>query len=76
MKKAIIKQSEKKEDLIPTQILAEHIRDIAIAGKVLAASPLKQKTIIVLLENMTKLPQYKIKQVLDALPQLEKEFLK
>lgn len=74
MKRAIIKQVEGDE--IPTEIIATHIAALARMGKNIKASRLKEKTMLVLLNHMTSVPQKEIKKILDALPQLEKQYLK
>jgi siroheme synthase len=61
---------------IPAEILAEHIQKLSEIGKQLANSRLKQKTIIILLASMTRVSQASIKAILDALPELEREFLR
>lgn len=56
--------------------LADHVAVLSEIGKMIEKSRLKQKTLILLLQQMTKLPQRDIMLVLDALPKLEQEFLK
>lgn len=74
MRKLTIKQNPEKK--IPVEILAQHIQILAGVGKKLAGSRLKEKTILVLLQHSTGISQKDIKQVLDALSQLEKTYLK
>ena len=57
-------------------IIAEHIEHVSKAAEVFNASRLKQKTILVLLKHMTGLPERDIKTVLEAMPLLDKEYLK
>lgn len=74
MGKVIVKQNPDKE--IPVEILAQHIKAMSDVGKKLAASSMKQKTVLVLLNHTTGVAQKDIKKILDALPQLEKIYLK
>lgn len=76
MRKVQVIQSDKKEEQVPLHILAIEFKKLCKAGEELAASRLKQKTVLILLSHMTGLPQRDIKTVLEALPQIEKEFLK
>lgn len=74
MKKVSIKQNPEAE--IPLEIMAEHIEKLSRFGQQIKSSRLKQKTIAILLSHATGLSQAKINDVLDALPQLEKLYLK
>ena len=73
MKKVTIKQPEEE---IALEILAEHIIKIGQAAAVLRSSRLKERTILLLLQDITKLPQRDIKKVLDAQQVLENVFVK
>lgn len=75
MKKVNIITPENEEEL-PVDILVEHIIKLADVGGQLVNSRLKMRTIIVLLKDMTGLPFGDIKRVLEALPNLEREYLK
>lgn len=56
--------------------MADNIAAIAEAGRQLKNSRLKEKTVLVLLSHHTKLSQKEVKTVLDALPELERQYLK
>jgi len=58
------------------EIIAEHIERLTKAAEALRQSRLKEKTILVLLKDMTGMAQRDIKIVLDALPLLAREYLK
>jgi hypothetical protein len=64
------------EPPIELEIIAQDIAKLAQVGRNIAASRLKQKTILILLSHFTGLGQHNIKTILDALPQLEKTYLK
>jgi len=70
-----ITQKENKPE-VSIEILAQSIEAIAKFGKELKNSRLKEKTILILIQSVTGLARADIKAVLDALPQLEAEFLK
>lgn len=76
MKKIKVIQPEKKEDQIPLEILATHIRDVAELGRKINNSKLSRRAICVLMHDATGLSMTIVSQVLDALPQLEKKYLK
>lgn len=56
--------------------IAEHIEKLAAVGAAFHGSRLKAKTVLVLLNHMTKVPQRDIEIILNALPLLEREYLK
>lgn len=58
------------------QELIENIEKITALGKKIQASRLAQRTIILLLHDITKLPKSQIRFVLNALPELNTIFLK
>lgn len=58
------------------EIIAKHIERLTKATEALRTSRLKEKTILILLKDMTGMAQRDIKIVLDALPLLAKEYLK
>lgn len=70
------KIAEKQAIKINLEEIAEHIRLTAQAGRALQNSRLKSRAVYVLLQDITGLPLNTIKLVLDALPQLEREYLK
>jgi thioredoxin-like negative regulator of GroEL len=59
-----------------SKMLAESIKRIDEAFKILQTSPLKKRIIVLLIQDMTKLNKREIEAVLDALPNIKKEFLK
>lgn len=58
------------------EIVAQDIKALSEFGRSIQSSKLKQKAILVLLSHTTQLSQRDIKTVLDAIPLLEKEYLK
>lgn len=67
---------QKNPEVPVLEIVAQDIKALSNFGKNIQASKLKQKAVILLLHHMTSLPQRDIKAVLDAIPLLEKEYLK
>lgn len=61
---------------IPLTVLAEHIAKLSVFGKHIKESRLKRRVIVLLLHDMTGVNMGSIQSILDALPLLEKEFLK
>ena len=59
-----------------TEILAEAIVSIGRASERLLSSGINKRAVIVLLQDITKLPKGNIKIVLDSLPQLERWYCK
>jgi hypothetical protein len=64
------------DEEIPTEILAEAIVKLSAVGKTLKGSRLKKHTILLLLKDATKIPFHEIEKILDALPELERLYLK
>lgn len=60
----------------PMEVLAKAVIEISDAFKKIEAGPLRQHTIILLLQDATKLPQRDIKKVLEAAPKLKDWYLK
>jgi hypothetical protein len=56
--------------------IEEEVRKISQIGQAIKNSRLKQKTIVLLLQDMTKIKKSDIELILDKLPELEKEYLK
>jgi hypothetical protein len=56
--------------------LAKAIEQLDAVGKKLKNSRLADRTIVLLLHDMTKLSKTQIKKVLDALPELKATYLK
>jgi len=68
--------SDEKEIEIALEDIAEAIIKISRLGEAIEKSRLNQRAIILLIQNITKVNRNDIKYVLNALPQLEKTFLK
>ncbi len=56
--------------------LETEIRKLSEIGKVLAKSNFKKRTICLLLRDFTGVPMQDIASILDALPQMDKYYLK
>lgn len=56
--------------------IAEAIVKISELGKIIEKSRLNQRAIVLLIQNITKVNRSEITYILNALPQLEKQFLK
>lgn len=56
--------------------MAEHIAKLSKLGKEFMNSRLKHRTVVLLLHDLTGISKTNIVNVLKALPDLEKEFLK
>ena len=76
MSRAVKIVAKEGQELPEFKILAEEIAMFSKVGKQIQNSRLKLKTILIILSHATGLSQEKCKLVLDALPQLEKEYLK
>lgn len=62
---------------VPTfDIVADDVRKLSRVGNEIKASRLKMKAVVILLHHIAGLSQRGMVKVLDALPQLEKEYLK
>lgn len=61
---------------VPMEIIAQHIEAISKGMQAINAGRLKQSAVIILLQNITGLPQRDIKKVLDAQGILANVFLK
>lgn len=55
--------------------IAEHIVKLSKAMESAMSSPLREKTVVLLLHNATKVPKKHIVSVLRALPQLKEMYL-
>lgn len=71
-----IKVVQKSPEHPVLEIVAQDIKAISNLGRQINTSRLNQKAVIILLAHMTQLPQNTIRMVLDALPQLERQYLK
>lgn len=71
-----VKQPAKAKDKVPFEVLATAIRDISKFGKLIESSALKKRTTMLLIRDNTDVSLENIRKVLEALPQLEKEYLK
>lgn len=60
----------------PIEIIAQAIIDVANGFKVLNSSRLSRRTIVLLLQDATGLPQKQIGLILDAAPRLAETYLK
>lgn len=56
--------------------MADNIATISDLGRAIKNSGLNRRAIVLLLEDMTKVSMNNINKVLDALPELEKTYLK
>jgi len=56
--------------------LADHVAAVAEMGKMIANSRLTRRAIVLLVKDMTNMTYADIDRVLDALPLLEKKYLK
>lgn len=56
--------------------LGEEIRKVSQIGKAITASKFKRKGLVLLLAEISGVNRTDINKVLDALPELEKEYLK
>lgn len=72
--KVKIVQNPEKE--IPVEILAQHIVDVSRAWKTIVHGRLTQRVLVLLIRDITGLNVTDIEKVLDALPVLEKRYLK
>lgn len=68
----------KKDPVNPEsdQLIAAHIIEISRAMQKLAQGPLKQKTIVLLVHDDTKIPKRDIQKILDSLHSLESTYLR
>lgn len=66
-----------KENPVPVEILANHIRDIAEAMKKIDASRVRRRVVILLLRDMCpRITITDIENILDAMTDISKKFLK
>jgi hypothetical protein len=66
----------KEENPEPLELIAKSIIDIADAFNKINSGPLKRHTIVLLLQDATKLSQRDINKVLDAAPKLKEYYVK
>lgn len=64
------------EEPLAFEVLQPEIVKLANVGKQINESRLKQRAIILLLHDITKIPKAHIKYVLNALPTLKDRYLK
>ena len=64
------------EEPIQIEVLAESIVKLSKFGEQLKSTKLKERTILLLLHDTTKVPMREIKTILDALPTLAKKYIK
>lgn len=74
--KVTVRQSDKPEEEIPVEVLATHIAKLADVGKQLSESRLSRRAILLLLSDATGIGKKEIGQVIDAIPDLKKRYLK
>lgn len=67
---------EQKAEREMIEEIASNISALSRSVKNLLGGRLKEDSLIILLTHTTKLPQYNIKKVLDALKNMEKDHLK
>jgi hypothetical protein len=60
----------------PLELIAKSIIEISDAFKKIETGPLKRKTIVLLLRDVTGLPQRDINAILDAAPKLKDYYVK
>ena len=72
VKKIVVGQDAEKP--VEAKVLAQAIVDISKAARALANSGLNQKAIIVLTAHAAGQPQYVVKQILDSLQQLQRDY--
>jgi hypothetical protein len=72
------KKEPKKVEVLADNLeaLADHIAALSEIGKMIQKSRLKKQTIMLLLKSATRVDLQDIEKILDALPELEKKFLK
>lgn len=69
-----VKSNEENPE--PLEILAQAIIDLSNAFKKIEDGPLAKRTIVLLLQDATGLPQSAIKKVLEAAPKLKDWYVK
>lgn len=69
----VIRNSENPE---PLEIIAQSIIEISNGFKKLASSKIKPRVLYLLIKDLTGLPIGTIEKVLNAIPELEKQFIK
>lgn len=71
------KQPEMKSVLADSlESMADNIAKVAEVGATIKNSRLKEKAVLVLLKDLTGESQATIKKILDALPELERQYLR
>ena len=60
----------------PTELIAKSIIQLSDAIEKFQKGPLKERTILVLLNDMTNVPMGTIQKILKAIPSLKKDYLK
>lgn len=65
-----------KENPIGVEVLEQAIVNLSDGMKAIQNSRLTTKALVVLLHHATKVPQYQVESVLDALESIEKIYLK
>lgn len=73
--KIVVKQKENAEE-IPTEIIAQSIKDISDGVKKLRSGKLNDKAIILLISKASSVSLETVRSVLTGMENLEKQFLK
>lgn len=74
-KKSNVVIPQDPENLIPVEVIAESIVDMAAAMKRIANSRLSRKALVILVSAHSGIAQYKVTAVLDSLEALERAYL-
>lgn len=65
-----------EENPEPLELIAKSIIDLSDAFKKIETGPLKQKTIVLLLQDVTGLPRTAISKILEAAPRLKDYYVR
>ena len=76
MRKNKVEVVQDKEDEVPVEIIAKSIRTISSAWEKMKRAGLKERTIILLLHDASKVGKSDIKKILQALSELKFLYLK
>lgn len=71
-----VKLVQDPDEPMPTEVLAGHIRDLSASAKRLLNSGLNRRALLILLRDSSGVPMSSIDAVLDALPELERNYTK
>lgn len=73
--KIVVKQKENAEE-IPTEIIAQSIKDISDGVKKIRSGKLNDKAIILLISKASSVSLETVRSVLNGMENLEKQFLR